>query len=102
MKVIYLFFALLCLSGKLQAQAGGQLPDSSANNPNLVDEVRALRDALLQTQRQVAEQQREIEILKTHSKAARREWLTAVCLEPKAKQAVWIQPQLHCNRHPHT
>lgn len=70
MKVIYLFFALLCLSGKLQAQAGGQLPDSSANNPNLVDEVRALRDALLQTQRQVAEQQREIEILKTHSKAA--------------------------------
>ena len=52
-----------------------QQPDSSANNPNLVDEVKSLREALLQTQRQMAAQQREIEILKAHSKNAGEQFL---------------------------
>jgi len=68
MKAIHMLFALLLSPGALLAQAGAQQPDSLANNPSLVAEVRALRDALLQTQRQVAAQQREIEILKTQSK----------------------------------
>ena len=90
---------------KLQAQASGQQPDSSANNPNLVDEVRALRDALLQTQRQVAEQQREIEMLKTHSKAAPKRVADSRLSQPKAKQARLDPAPLHrlgidSERHP--
>jgi len=67
MKAIYVFFAFLLLPGAMLAQAGGQEPNSSANNTNLAVEVKALREALLQTQKQVADQQREIEILKTQS-----------------------------------
>ena len=52
----------------LLAQDSGQEPNSSTNNPNLAAEVKALRDALLQTQKQVAAQQREIETLKRQSK----------------------------------
>jgi hypothetical protein len=70
MKMTYMFLALLLLPGALFAQASSEQPDSPANNPSLVAEVKALRDALLQTQKQVAAQQREIEILKTQPKAA--------------------------------
>jgi len=69
MKTICLLFAFLLWPGAMLAQAGAQAPDSSANNPDLVAEVKALRDALLQTQKQVAAQQHEIEMLKTQSKA---------------------------------
>jgi hypothetical protein len=69
MKAIYIFFALLLLPGAVLAQAAGQEPDSSTNNSNLTAEVKALREALLQTQTQVAAQQQEIEILKAQPKA---------------------------------
>jgi hypothetical protein len=41
--------------------------DSPANNTELAGEVKALREALLQTQKQVAAQQQEIETLKARS-----------------------------------
>src|SRR5580658_4699540 len=43
--------------------------DSSLNAADVGAEVKALREALLQTQQQVAAQQQEIEILKAQSKA---------------------------------
>ena len=70
MKAFYIFFASLLLPGPILAQTGSQQPDSSANSTNLVAEVKALREALLETQKQVAAQQREIETLKTQPLAS--------------------------------
>ena len=69
MKPICVFFALLFLPGTMRAQTTGQDYNSSAaDNTNLASEVKALREALQQTQRQLANQQREIETLKEQSK----------------------------------
>jgi len=68
MKPISGFFALLFLPGMMLAQTSGQDPNSSADNPNLAAEVKALREALQQTQTQLENQQREIETLKEQSK----------------------------------
>ena len=81
MKAIHIFFACVLLPGAMLGQAGGQETDSSMNN-TLTAEVKALREALQQTQKQVAAQQREIETLKTQSKAepatsaVTQQWLT--------------------------
>ena len=68
MKALFICFACLILPGVILAQTAGQPPDSSANNPDLRAEVKALREALQQTQNQVANQQHEIETLKAQSK----------------------------------
>jgi len=68
MKAICVFFAFLLLPGTMPAQARGQEP-SSAGNMNLAAEVNALREALQETQKQVADQQREIEALKAQPKS---------------------------------
>jgi hypothetical protein len=68
MKPISVFFALLFLPGMMLAQTSGQDPNSSADNTNLAAEVKALREALQQTQNQLADQQHEIETLKERSK----------------------------------
>src|ERR1700738_285708 len=68
MKAIYTLFACLLLPGAMLAQASGHEPDSSTNNTKLAAEVKALREALSQTQQQLATQQREIEMLKAQSK----------------------------------
>lgn len=62
------FLALLFLPQMMLAQATGQEPNSPANNTNLAAEVKALREALLQTQQQLLNQQQEIETLKEQSK----------------------------------
>ena len=69
MKPVCLFFALLFLPGMMLAQTSGQDPNSSAENTNLAAEVKALREALQQTQRQLVNQQHEIETLKEQSKS---------------------------------
>src|SRR5258708_38464354 len=68
MKPICVFFALLFLPGMMLGQTSGQDPNSSADNTNLAAEVKALREALQQTQKQSATQQHEIETLKEQSK----------------------------------
>ena len=68
MKPIYILLACFLLPGLIKAQTSSANPDSSANDTNLGSEVKALREALLQTQRQMAAQQREIERLKAQSK----------------------------------
>ena len=68
MKPIYILLACFLLPGVVEAQTSSPNPDSSANDTNLATEVKALREALLQTQRQMAAQQREIERLKAQSK----------------------------------
>ena len=65
MKICCLFFAMLFLAGVALAQDGGQDPKSSTNYTNLSKEVETLRETLSQTQKQLGEQQREIEALKT-------------------------------------
>jgi len=68
MKPIHILLACFLLPGVVKAQTSSANPDSSANDTNLAMEVKALREALLQTQKQMAAQQREIETLKARSK----------------------------------
>jgi hypothetical protein len=68
MKPICVFLALLFLPGLMLAQTSGQDPNSSADSTNLAAEVKALRETLQQTQKQLANQQHEIETLKEQSK----------------------------------
>src|SRR6202795_5187028 len=68
MKPIYILLACFLLPGVVRAQTSSANPDSSANDTNLAAEVKALREALLQTQKQMAAQQQEIETLKARSK----------------------------------
>jgi hypothetical protein len=63
MKPIYIVIACLLLSGVVRGQTSGANPDSTANDANLAAEIKALREALLQTQKQMAVQQQEIEAL---------------------------------------
>ncbi len=71
MRAVHILLACLLLSGITWAQAKGQDPGSlSASGTDLAAEVQALREALSQTQKQVAAQQAEIQTLKTQSKAA--------------------------------
>ncbi len=59
---------LLMVPGHVYGQTATSLDDSSPNPSDVGAEVKALREALLQTQQQVATQQQEIEILKAQSK----------------------------------
>src|SRR5258708_15991909 len=70
MKLIYFLLALLLLPAMVLAQGSGQAPDSSKSNTDLTAEVKALREALMQTQKQLAAQQQEIETLKVQSRNA--------------------------------
>jgi len=67
MKAIHILVAGLVLSGGLLAQESGQNP-TSTNGTTLAEEVTALREALLQTQKQLATQQHEIDALKAKSR----------------------------------
>ena len=70
MKAIHILLASLLLPGIVLAQANGQEPNtSSTSDTNLAAEVQALREALSQTQKQLATQQLEIQTLKAQSKA---------------------------------
>jgi hypothetical protein len=68
MKPIHILIACLLLPAAVRGQTNGANPDSSANDTNLASEVKALREALLQTQQQLAAQQHEIEVLKERAK----------------------------------
>ena len=69
MKAVYiLLFAFLLMSRVARAQDTGANPDSPAKDIDLAAEVKALREALQQTQKQVANQQLEIQTLKSQSK----------------------------------
>ena len=71
MRTVHIVLACLLLPGISWAQAKGQDPGSlPASGTDLASEVQALREALSQTQKQVAAQQAEIQTLKTQSKAA--------------------------------
>lgn len=70
MKIFHLVCAWLFLAVIALAQnSNGQDSNSSANRINLVGEVENLREALSQTQKQLAAQQQEIETLKALLKA---------------------------------
>ena len=72
MRAIHIVLAFLLLAGIIWAQATGQDAGSPpASGTDLAAEVQALREALSQTQKQVAAQQAEIQTLKTQPKAAR-------------------------------
>src|SRR5208282_1912615 len=62
---------LLAVPGHMWAQADAQKTDSSAGNWDVAAELKALREALLETQKQMAAQQREIETLMEQAKAGR-------------------------------
>src|SRR6201993_1689508 len=60
---------LLIAPGVVCAQKSSEKPDSSPNNSDVATELKTLREALMQTQKQVAAQQQEIESLKARSNA---------------------------------
>ncbi len=64
MKLLRSLFFLLVTPGLMWAQSSAQVTDSSQNNPDVAAELKALREALLQTQKQMAAQQHEIEALR--------------------------------------
>jgi hypothetical protein len=64
MKFLRSLFLLLVTPGLVWAQSSAQVTDASQNNPDVAAELKALREALLQTQKQMAAQQQEIEALK--------------------------------------
>src|SRR5882762_8129817 len=69
MRAIHTLLVCLLLPGFTLAQAKGQAASSQpASRADLASEVQALREALWQTQKQVAAQQAEIQTLKTQSK----------------------------------
>ncbi len=55
---------LLATPGLIWAQSSAQATDSSQNNPDVAAELKALHEALLQTQKQMTSQQQEIEALR--------------------------------------
>src|SRR5260370_21231655 len=70
MKLIYFLLALLLLPAIVLAQGIGQEHDSSKSKTDLSGEVKAVREALMKTQKQLAAQQQEIETLKVQSRNA--------------------------------
>src|SRR5260370_23053385 len=70
MKLIYFLLASLLLPAIMLAQGSGREHDSSKSKTNLTAEVKALREALMQTQKQLAAQQQEIETLRVQSRNA--------------------------------
>jgi len=70
MKLVYFLLALLLLPAIVLAQGSGQEHDSSKNKTDLTAEVKALREALLQSQKQLDAQQQEIETVKVQSRNA--------------------------------
>jgi hypothetical protein len=70
MKPAYILIACLLLPCVARSQASGASPGSTANDANLAAEIKSLREALLQTQKQMASQQHEIDALKAQSKNA--------------------------------
>src|ERR1700751_5286947 len=68
MKPIHILFACFFFPVVALGQTSNPNPDSSANDTSLAAEVKALREALLQTQKPMAAQQRELEPLKAKSK----------------------------------
>ena len=68
MKMFHALCLLLLAPSLVQAQTGSPYSDSSRDNSDVAAEVKALREALLQTQKQVALQQREIETLRERGK----------------------------------
>src|ERR1700743_2223428 len=71
MKAIHIVLGSLLLSSMALAQTNGRDPNSpSSNDTGLATEVQALREALSQTQKQLAAQQLEIQTLKAKSQTA--------------------------------
>ena len=65
----FLLFVWLLFPSLALAQSHGQNSDPSTNDANLAAEVKALREALSQTQKQLAAQQQDIETLRAQLKA---------------------------------
>ena len=68
MKMLHVSLGFLLVGGGLLAQDSGPAPKSSPTGTDLAGEVESLREALSQTQKQLAAQQLEIETLKARSK----------------------------------
>lgn len=64
---------LLVAPALTRAQASPEKPASPANNSDVATELKTLREALVQTQKQLASQQQEIEALKELAKANQAE-----------------------------
>src|ERR1700691_3713356 len=64
MKLLRSLLLLLVTPGLIWAQATAPKADSSQNNPDVAAELKAVREALSQTQKQMASQQEEIEALR--------------------------------------
>jgi|ERR1700722_16839015 len=83
---------LLVTPGLIWAQSSAQVTDSSQNNPDVAAELKALREALLQTQKQMTSQQQEIEALRRQLDAGHPASVSAPAQAPQVINAALTQP----------
>src|SRR5229473_268622 len=82
----FLFLVWLLLPDVALAQANGEGSDPSTNDANLAAEVKVLREALTQTQKQLAAQQHDIESLRAQLKAGPANAATNEPLPPEGEK----------------
>ena len=78
MKRLHTLFLVLFAPGLMWAQASAPRASSSTNDSELATELKALREALSQTQKQMASQQQEIEALRQQLGASQPASVTQV------------------------
>src|ERR1700693_2791884 len=83
---------LLVTPGLIWAQSSAQVTDSSQNNPDVTAELKALREALSQTQKQMTSQQQEIEALRQQLGAGQPASVSAPAEAPKVINAALTLP----------
>src|ERR1700723_96042 len=92
MKVIRVLCLALVMPGFLWAQTRPQKADSSANDSDVAAELKALREALSQTQKQMTSQQQEIEALRQRLGAGQPASVSAPAEAPQVINAALTLP----------
>src|SRR6202789_281286 len=92
MKVIRSLLLLLVTPGLIGAQASPQKADSSANDSDVAAELKALREALSQTQKQMSSQQQGIEALRQQLGAGHPASVSAPAEAPQVINAALTLP----------
>jgi len=88
MRLLHAVCLLLVAQGIAGQQAGAQQADSAPKDSNVSAEVRALREALSQTEKKVASQQQEIEFLKQNLQGLQPATAPSVSNEPQSERAI--------------
>ena len=98
MKPLRTLCLVLLAPGLMWAQASAPKPDSSPNDTELAAELKALREALSQTQKQMTSQQQEIEALRQQLGAGQPASVSAPAQAPQVVNAALTLPDSQIGR----